>query len=163
MREPIWPRRTNLRGKCWLCSVSHSLAGWRHEKTNVLNFLPNQHLSFLHLLNSTGLTSQFTSKYAAIYLLVYLLFILTPRTFFPSCLMEQGHQPLTDFWANRDLACSVLCGATSSTSSIIFREHFSGVLAGATMLHKSSSSVPGIAEDYTQNVIILKKVVSSLT
>ena len=83
----------------------------------------------------------------------YFLFILTPRAFFPSFSMEQGHQPLTDCWANRDLACSVLCGALTSTSSIIVREHFSGVFAGATRLRRSSSSVPVITALYCSQAL----------
>lgn len=77
------------------------------------------------------------------------LFILTPRTFFPSFSMEQGHQPLTDCCLNRDLAFSVLCAPISRASkSIIAREHFSGVFAGATRSRKSSSSVPRITQYY---------------
>lgn len=90
--------------------------------------------------------------FASICLWVFFVFILTPRTFFPSCSMEQGHQPLTDCCANRDLASSVLCGVPISRSSIIARPHFSGVFAGATRSRKSSSSVPGITGCYATEV-----------
>lgn len=69
-------------------------------------------------------------------------FSLTARTLFPSFSMEQGHQPLTDCWANRDLAWSAFSGLPNSAPFIMSREHFSGVFAGATILRRSSSNVP---------------------
>lgn len=58
--------------------------------------------------------------------------------------MQHGHQPLTDCWANRHLAVSFFLGDPISTSSIMVREHFSGVLAGATSWRRSSSREPTI-------------------
>lgn len=73
-----------------------------------------------------------------------ILSILTPRVLCPSRSMEQGHQPLADFWVNRHLAASGLWGTSVSTSSIMDSVHFSGVFAGGIKLCKESSSVPGI-------------------
>lgn len=69
-------------------------------------------------------------------------FSLTARTLFPFFSMEQGHQPLTDCWTNRDLAWSAFSGLPNSAPSIMSREHFSGVFAGATIWRRSSSNVP---------------------
>lgn len=55
--------------------------------------------------------------------------------------MEQGHHPLTDFWANRDLDWSNFWGVLVTLSSMS-RLHFSGILAGEMRLRRFSSTVP---------------------
>lgn len=128
---------TNKEHMRWSSDFVLIVKGWR-QGWEAFNLFRSSHLNKLTNLKN--------------YLWLCILFILTPRTFFPSFSMEQGHQPLTDCWANRDLACSLFCGVPISRSSIIVREHFSGVFAGGTRLRKSSSSTPGMTRCYTAMV-----------
>ena len=76
--------------------------------------------------------------------------LLTPRTFLSSCSMKQGHQPLTDCWANSEVDRSDL-GCTPCFPSIISREHFAGILAGGTRFRRSSSTVPVMSLQHFQH------------
>lgn len=66
----------------------------------------------------------------------------TPSTCFPSCSFTHGHQPRTDFWEKSELGIGFFKEAELPIPGIIFRLHFSGLLAGGIRLSRSSSTEP---------------------